>query len=430
MSLKDLIKNKQAKIAVIGLGYVGLPLAVECAKAGYKVVGVDVSKKVVNDINNGKNHIKDVADGELGKVVNDKKLKATSEYAVLKDVNIISICVPTPLTKMHEPDISYIEDAAKNIKPYINGQLIVLESTTYPGTTDEDLLNILTEDGAKLDTDFFLAFSPERVDPGNEEYTTKNTPKVVGGVTKQSTENAELFYNQIVDSVVPVSNSKVAEMTKLLENIYRCVNIALVNELALLCDKMNISIWDVIDAASTKPFGFKAFYPGPGLGGHCIPIDPFYLSWKAKEYNFNTKFIELAGEINTIMPQHVVIKVADALNSVKKSMNGSNILILGVAYKKDVDDLRESPAIAIAEMLVEKGASICYHDPLIDELVENDLKLSSVPLDERILKESDCTLIITDHSDIDYDLILKNAQLIVDTRNIYRDIENNKIVRL
>lgn len=430
MQILNLIKAKQAKVVVVGLGYVGLPLAVEIAKSGYHVTGIDVNEKLVEHINKGKNHIKDVSDKDLKEVISNGSLQVTTDFSKCRDANIISICVPTPLDSMMEPDISYIVSVANSIRPHINGQLISLESTTYPCTTDEDLNGILSQDGAEIDKDFYLAFSPERVDPGNPHFTTKNTPKVVGGVTKTSTEIAAEFYRNVVDTVVPVSHSRVAEMTKLLENIFRCVNIALVNELMLLSDKMDINIWEVIDAASTKPFGFMPFYPGPGLGGHCIPIDPFYLSWKAKQYGFRTHFIELAGETNNYMPDYVVYKVGDALNEREKSIKNSTILVLGMAYKKNVEDLRESPSLAVTEKLLEKGATITYHDPYVESVTISGQKLDSVPLDEKILTEAECVVIVTDHTNVDYEKVVKSAAIIVDSRNVLKNIESEKIVRL
>lgn len=432
MYLKDKINDRTAEVAVIGLGYVGMPLAVEVAKAGFKTHGIDIRREIIDSVNKGVNHIKDVDSQTVEMLVNDGLFSATDDFSVCEHTDIISICVPTPLTKTNDPDLSYIINATKNLVPYLRkGHLIVLESTTYPGTTEEIVMPILAKSGLIVDEDFFLAFSPERVDPGNSEFNTGNTPKVVGGTSEKSTEYASFFYSQIVGSVVKVSSTKVAEMTKLLENIFRCVNIALVNELTLLCDKMGIDVWEVIEAAATKPFGFMAFKPGPGLGGHCIPIDPFYLSWKAKEYGFNTEFIELSGKVNRYMPHYVINKISEALNKDKKSINGSSILLIGVAYKKDVEDTRESPAIKIAEKLLECGAMLSYYDPHIPEFDIQGINQKSVEaLNKETISSQDLVVIVTDHSHVDYGLIAEHAKRIVDSRNILKDFELEKVTTL
>ena len=430
MKLIEKIKQKKIRSAVIGLGYVGLPLAVELAEAGIKVIGIDLDKAKVAALNNKRSYIADVPAERLKKLVAKGMLSATSDYSVLKDVDTINICVPTPLRKTKEPDISYIVRAAEQIARTIHhGQLIILESTTYPGTTDEVLLPMFEAKGLKVGKDFYLAFSPERVDPGNPKYNTRNIPKIVGGITPDCTQAAVVFYELALDTVYPVSSPRVAETVKLLENTFRAVNIGLANELALMCDKMNINVWEVIDAAKTKPFGFMAFYPGPGLGGHCIPIDPFYLSWKARLFGFEAKFIELAGQINGAMPEFVVTKIGDALNTKGKSLKGSKVLLLGVAYKKDVGDYRESPAFEVIHFLHQKGASVVYNDPYVPFFEEDGLKLKSVKLTPALLKKSDCVVVITDHSVYDYEGLVQHASLILDTRNALK-VKSPKIVKL
>lgn len=430
MKLVEKIKEKKVRCAIIGLGYVGLPLAVELAGSGVEVVGIDIDKSKVDSINNKKSYIQDVPTARLKDLVSRGMLVATTAYSALMNVDTINICVPTPLRKTKEPDISYIVKSAEQIARYLKkGQLVILESTTYPGTTDEVLLPMFEAKGLKVGKDFFLAFSPERVDPGNPKYTTKNIPKVVGGVTPACTEAAKALYELAIENVHSLSSTRVAETVKLLENTFRSVNIGLVNELAQMCDKMDINVWEVIDAAKTKPFGFMAFYPGPGLGGHCIPIDPLYLSWKARLYGFEARFIELASQINGEMPEHVVRKVGDALNTKGKSVNGAKILILGVAYKKNVSDCRESPAFEIIHELNHKGAKVTYNDPFVLSFKENGLKLKSVKLTPEVLKASDCVVIVTDHDKYDYDFIVKNASLIVDTRNAVK-ARNAKVVKL
>jgi UDP-N-acetyl-D-glucosamine dehydrogenase len=423
--ITQLISQKRARIGVIGLGYVGLPLLVEFAGNGFRGTGFEVDEQKIARINAGSSYIGDVPEGKVKELVNASLLQATRNFALLKECDVIIICVPTPLRKTKEPDVSYILAAAEEIKSRLRrGQLIVLESTTYPGTTDEVLLPMFEETGLKLDEDFLLAFSPERVDPGNPQFQTHNIPKVVGGVTPDSTEVAAHVYAQIVKEVHPVSSARVAETAKLLENTFRAVNIGMANEMARLCYALNIDTWEVIRAAATKPFGFMAFYPGPGIGGHCIPLDPHYLSWKARQHGFDSRFIGLAEEVNSRMPEHVVQLVADGLNDERKAMNGSNVLLLGVAYKKDIDDVRESPALSIIDRLRARGAEVRYHDPFVREVRFDDAHtegggapISSVALTDEVLRATDCLIIVTDHSGIDYQRICQLAALIVDTRN-------------
>lgn len=414
------INDRSAIIAVVGLGYVGLPLAVEKCKVGFKVIGIDQNPKRAKQVNDGQNYIKDVADNDLSDIVSKGLLKATTEFSTLREADVIVICVPTPLTVNKEPDISYIQSVSDEIANYLKpGQLVVLESTTYPGTTEEVILPKLEKNGLKVGRDFFLAFSPERVDPGNKRYTTKNTYKVVGGVTENCLQAALAFYNQTIVKTIPVSSPRVAEMTKVFENVFRSVNIALVNELAQLCNKMNIDVYEVIDAASTKNFGFMAFYPGPGVGGHCIPLDPYYLSWKSKEYDQHTRFIELAGEINENMPYYVVHKMIETLNTLGKPLKGSRIVQLGIAYKKDIDDWRESPAIKILEILEGYGAQVTVVDSYVDCFQDHSGKKTwkTTPYSAAAIKGSDLVLVTTDHTDVPYDEVIKLAPAIVDTRN-------------
>jgi len=419
------ITAKGAHIGVVGLGYVGLPLLVEFARSGYQATGFEVDENKAAQINAGDSYIGDVAATLVKELVESKRMHATTDFDHLKDCDAVIICVPTPLRKTKEPDVSYILAAAEEIKKRLHrGQLIVLESTTYPGTTDEVLLPMLEETGLKLDADFLLAFSPERVDPGNPEFQTHNIPKVVGGVTPDSTEAAAHLYSQIVKDVHAVSSARVAETAKLLENTFRAVNIGMANEMARLCYALNIDTWEVIRAAATKPFGFMAFYPGPGIGGHCIPLDPHYLSWKARQHGFDSRFIGLAEEVNSRMPEHVVQLIADGLNDERKAMKGSRILLLGVAYKKDIDDVRESPALSIIDRLRAKGAEVRYHDPFVSEVHFDDAHtegggepLSSVALTDEELGGNDCVVIITDHSETDYQRVCRLSSLIVDTRN-------------
>ena len=423
--LIDLITNKQAHIGVIGLGYVGLPLLVEFASKGFKATGFEVDESKAEQINAGTSYIGDVPSSRVQEAVDAKRLQATTDFSHLSQCDAIIICVPTPLRKTKEPDISYILAASEEIaKRLRRGQVIVLESTTYPGTTDEVLLPMFEEQGMKLDEDILLAFSPERVDPGNPSFLTHNIPKVVGGVTDDSTAVAAHLYSQIVNDVHGVSSARVAEAAKLLENTFRAVNIGMANEMARLCYALNIDTWEVIRAAATKPFGFMPFYPGPGIGGHCIPLDPHYLSWKARQHGFDSRFISLAEEVNSRMPEHVVQLVSDGLNDERKAMNGSSVLLLGVAYKKDVNDVRESPALSIIDRLRAKGANVSYHDPFVSEVRFDDAHtdangepLNSVELSDEHLKAADCVIIVTDHSDIDYQRVCRLAPLIVDTRN-------------
>jgi len=422
------IQDKRAKIGVIGLGYVGLPLAVDKAIAGYEVIGFDIQQKRVDMVNQGVNYIGDVVDEELRQVVSDGRLRATTDYDEIKNLDIVTICVPTPLDKNKQPDLTYIRNSAQEVAKRLHaGMLVVLESTTYPGTTEEEVKPILESTGLKCGTDFFLAFSPERVDPGNKLYNVKNTPKVVGGVTPVCTKVAATLYSNVLQSdVFEVSSPRVAELEKLYENTFRNVNIALANELALICDRMGISVWEVIEAASTKPYGFMAFYPGPGLGGHCIPIDPFYLSWKAKEYDYYTKMIETSAVINDAMPEFVVDRVYRILNRFKKPLNGSTILILGVAYKKDIDDMRESPALKVISLLEKEGSRVIYNDPYIPTFTLAGKVYNSVPVTTELLAGVDLVVITTDHSSYDYDLIVKQAPHVFDTRNATRDVRHDR----
>jgi len=427
LELKKKIENHTAQIGVIGLGYVGLPLAVEKGKVGFPVLGFDINAERVARVDAGDNYIGDVKDEELKELAEKRIIRATTDFSKLADCDVVIICVPTPLTITRDPDISYMKASAENIAKTIRpGQLITLESTTYPGTTEEVILPILEASGLKVGKDFFLAFSPERVDPGNKRFTTKNTSKVVGGVTLTCLEIAYALYSQTIMNVVPVSSPGAAELTKVFENTYRAVNIALVNEMMLLCDRMGLDVWEVVDAASTKPFGIHTFYPGPGVGGHCIPIDPFYLTWKAREYDFHTRFIELAGEINVEVSYYVVNKIYRALNQNKKAMKDANILMLGVAYKKDIEDVRESPALIIIERLRKEGANVTYHDPYVATIEPHGgstVKLESVELTPQTLSEADCVLIITDHSDFNYEEVVEHAQLVVDTRNATKNVQ-------
>jgi len=416
-----MLNEGKVKVGVLGLGYVGLPLVREFASAGLRVVGFDVDDKKIRMLNSGRSIIKHIPHSQVREIVNSGHFEATSNMARLKSVDAILICVPTPLTENREPDMQYVVSSTKTIAKYLQkGQLVVLESTTYPGTTSELMTPILEISGLKAGRDFHLAYSPEREDPGNKDFTTKTIPKVVGGTTKKCRDIACALYGKAVVQTVPVSSLEAAEAVKILENVYRCVNIAMVNELKIVFDRMGIDVWEVIEAASTKPFGFNAFYPGPGLGGHCIPIDPFYLTWKARQFGMPTRFIELAGEINTEMPRYVVARTMDALNERKKSLNGSKVLVLGLAYKKDIDDVRESPSIELIELLREKGARVDYNDPHIPRTHKqrrHELQMRSKKLSARMIAGYDVVLISTDHSEYDYDWIVANAKLVVDTRN-------------
>ncbi len=431
MGLKEKLVENKALQSVIGLGYVGLPLAVEFSKAGLKTVGIDIDRRKITEVNAGRSYIGDVDADELSKAVGSGILRATDDFSVLSDVDTINIAVPTPLRKTKDPDISYIVAALKEIRKYLHkGQLIILESTTYPGTTEEVMLPLLEETGLKVGKDFYLAFSPERVDPGNEHFTTKNIPKVVGGVTPACTELAAMLYSAAGMNPVAVSSTRVAETVKLLENTFRSVNIGLVNEIAMMCNRMGINVWEVIDAAATKPFGFMPFYPGPGLGGHCIPIDPFYLSWKAKQSGFDARFIELAGVINGDMPGYVVVRVSEALNDRKKCINGSKILIMGVSYKKDIDDTRESPAYDIIRLLEKKGADIYWNDPFVEALEEESESASHLEYNADALAGMDCAIIVTGHTEIDYSLLVENCPMIFDARNVLKEFDSDSIVTM
>ena len=412
------IENRSARVGVIGLGYVGLPLAMEFAQNGFTVVGIETSAEKVASINARQSYIPDVATEDLAALVADGKLNATTDYSAIKELDTISICVPTPLRKTRDPDMSYVISAAEDIAEHLAvGALIVLESTTYPGTTEELVLPRMVSNGSTVGVDIFVAFSPERIDPGNDNFGVRNTPKVIGGVTAACGEVAVAFYSTTVETVVLVASTRAAEMVKLLENTFRAVNIGLINEMAIMCDKLGVNVWEVIEAAKSKPFGYMPFYPGPGLGGHCIPIDPLYLSWKLKTLNYNARFIELADEINTDMPRHIVSKISEALNDDSKPVRGSNILVLGVAYKRDVDDVREAPAIDIIQLLQLQGANVSYNDPYVPVLNFDDVEMQSSPLNENVLAKSDCVVVVTDHSQYEWQVVLANAKLIVDTRN-------------
>lgn len=450
--LKSKIQHREAVVTVIGLGYVGLPLAVLFAESGFHVIGIDLDRSKIDAINGGHSYIQDIPSDRIAKITSpsrktlsdpeaEKKFWATDDYAVLDETDAVIVCVPTPLSKTKDPDISYIISATDQIAKHLhNGMLISLESTTYPGTTEEVILPTLQKAASKriggehlqVGEDFFLVFSPERTDPSRQDWTVKNTPKVVGGVTVACTDAALSLYGSAVDKVVPVSSPTVAEMVKLLENTFRATNIGLVNEIAIMCDKLGIDVWDVIEAAKTKPFGFMHFYPGPGLGGHCIPVDPRYLAWKLKTLNYTARFIQLAEEINFGMPEYVLGKVADALNEVSKPLKGSHLLVLGVAYKADVSDIRESPALDLIHLLKGKGAEVVYHDPHVPSLNVEDLKMESVPLDFGTLKDSDCVVIATDHTVFDWQWIVDNSSVVVDTRNATKGVssEGAYIVKL
>jgi UDP-N-acetyl-D-glucosamine dehydrogenase len=428
--LQEKIRNRTAKVGVVGLGYVGLPLAMELNRAGFHVTGVDVLDHKVQQLNAGVSYVQDISNDVLRPFVDQKLFTATTDFSVIADLDTVNIAVPTPLRKTKDPDMSYVVAAAQEIAKYAHpGLLVILESTTYPGTTEEVLLPMLEQNGLKVGQDIFLCFSPERVDPGNEKFQTANIPKVVGGTTPACTELGALFYSQALERVVPVSSTVVAEMVKLLENTFRMINIGLVNEMALMCDRMGINVWEVIDAAATKPFGFMPFYPGPGLGGHCIPIDPFYLSWKTKQAGIEARFIELAGYINGSMPHFVADKVQNALNDQTKPVRGSHIHIAGVAYKRNIDDVRESPALDVILLLKQRGATVSYSDPFVPVLKLDGESLLAQDLNESAAK-ADCVVIITDHSAFDYAELLSSAKLIVDTRNAMKGYHSQKIVRL
>lgn len=427
------IADREARVGIVGLGYVGLPLALAFAEAGFETIGVDVDRQKVESLNRGKSYVEDVSDDALSPLVKDGTFCATADYAALKDVDAISICVPTPLRKSKDPDISYIVEATDSIAAHGGAdKLIVLESTTYPGTTEEVILPRLGIDGRRVGRDFFLAFSPERIDPGRTDYTVYTTPKVIGGMTPNCLEVSLALYGAIVEEVVPVSSPAAAEMVKLLENTFRAVNIGLVNEVALMCDRLNLNVWEIVEAAATKPYGFMPFYPGPGLGGHCIPVDPHYLSWKLRTLNYTARFIELADDVNRNMPNFVVGRVADALNDDKKAIKGSHILLLGVAYKPNVSDVRESPALDIIHLLQEKGAHITYHDPYVSQVLTHEGKtMASEPLNDQTLRAADCVVIVTHHDSYDWPYITDHAQLIVDTRNALKEAKGkSRIVAL
>jgi UDP-N-acetyl-D-glucosamine dehydrogenase len=430
------VDSRDLTVGIVGLGYVGLPLAVEFASAGFRVIGFDVNESKITRINDGENYIKDIKDDELRGVVSSGRLSATNDFSKLTLCDAVSICVPTPLSKVQEPDISFILAATREVAKYIKpGALVVLESTTYPGTTDEILLPALSQGGRKLGVDFFLAFSPERVDPGNQEYFTHNTPKVIGGVTADCVKRASMLYGAVIERIVSVSSTAAAEMVKLVENTFRAINIASVNEIAQICHRLGLDVWEIIDAASTKPFGFTAFHPGPGLGGHCIPIDPLYLSWKMKFLNFRTRFIDLANDINRSMPLWVVTRVESLLNKNLKELRSSRVLVLGVAYKRDSNDARESPALEVIHHLAKLGAIVAYHDPYIPKCVVaegeiDEIRLESAALTTDLLAESDIVICTTDHSVFDWKFILEHASLVFDTRNATKFCESDKIERL
>jgi UDP-N-acetyl-D-glucosamine dehydrogenase len=428
-ALADKIQAKTARVGIVGLGYVGLPLAVEYANAGYSVVGIDLQSSKVDAINRGESYVQDVPTHEVKSLVAAGKLTATSDFSVVSTLDTVNICVPTPLRKTKDPDMSYIVSATEEIAKYFHaGMLVILESTTYPGTTDELVRPMLERDGLRVGEDFFLCFSPERVDPGNPNFQTKNIPKVVGGTTPECTRMGALFYSQALEKVVAVSSTQVAEMVKLLENTFRMINIGLVNELAMMCGRMGINVWEVIDAAATKPFGFMPFYPGPGLGGHCIPIDPFYLSWKSKQAGIEARFIELAGYVNGQMPHFVVEKVQNALNDDGKALKGSRVHLLGIAYKRDIDDVRESPALDIIHLLQRRGAEVSYTDPFVPVVRLDGLNMQTQ--DISAAAEADCIVVVTDHSSFDYRGVVDSAKLIVDTRNALKKFSSDKIIRL
>ena len=431
LSLQQKISTLSLRVGIIGLGYVGLPLATAFAKAGFRVTGIELDQQKIDLANRGESYIPDIPSSTLQALIDAKRVCFTGDYAALDDIDAVSICVPTPLRKTRDPDISYIISATQQVRAHLHpGQLVVLESTTYPGTTDEVLLPELQSTGLKVGVDFFLAFSPERIDPGNPNFDTRNTPKIVGGVTPACTEIVLAYYGAAIERVVPVSSPRVAEMAKLLENTFRAVNIGLVNEIAIICEKLSIDVWEVIDAAATKPFGFMPFLPGPGLGGHCIPVDPHYLSWKLKTLDYTARFIELAAEINSSMPHYVVNKISEALNEQRRSFNGATVLVLGVAYKRNVGDVRESPALDIIQDLLARKAVVLYNDEYIPSLKVRDSTLHSQPVSSGLLQAADCVVIVTDHSYYDVPWIIREARCIVDTRNMTQGYNDEKIIRL
>ncbi len=428
MDLKEKILEKKAQIGVVGVGYAGLPLAMEFARSGFKVHGIDVDDEKVKDLNEGKSHIEDVKDDILQFAIRAGCFEAHSDYAVVSELDCVILCVPTPLRQTKDPDISYIVNAAQAVKKHLHkDMLIVLQSTTYPGTTEEVVRAEFESENVQIGKDLFLGFSPERIDPGNLKYTIKNTPKIVGGITPQCTEMAKTLYEQVIDRVIPVSSAAAAEMVKLLENTFRAVNIGLVNEIAIMCEKLGISVWEVIEAAASKPFGFMPFFPGPGLGGHCIPIDPLYLSWKLKMLNYNARFIELASEVNTQMPEYCVYRIVGVLNRNQKCVNGTKVLLIGLTYKPDVSDVRESPALDIMRLLENGGAQVDYSDPYVAQLSVDDVVKKSVSLEPATIQEYDLLVMVTSHSDFDYAMIQKSAQLIFDARNVFREPFDNVV---
>lgn len=428
MDLKEKILSKKAQIGIVGVGYAGLPLAMEFARSGFKVHGIDVDDEKVKDLNEGKSHIEDVKDDILQFAIRAGCFEAHSDYEVVSQLDCVILCVPTPLRQTKDPDISYIVDAAQAVKKHLHkDMLIVLQSTTYPGTTEEVVRAEFESENVQIGKDLFLGFSPERIDPGNLKFTIKNTPKIVGGITPQCTEMAKTLYEQAIDRVIPVSSAAAAEMVKLLENTFRAVNIGLVNEIAIMCEKLGISVWEVIEAAASKPFGFMPFFPGPGLGGHCIPIDPLYLSWKLKMLNYNARFIELASEVNTQMPEYCVYRIVGVLNRHQKCVNGTKVLLIGLTYKKDSSDVRESPALDIMRLLEKGGAQVDYSDPYVSQLSVDDVVKKSVSLEPATIQEYDLLVMVTDHSDFDYAMIQKSAQLIFDARNVFREAFDNVV---
>jgi UDP-N-acetyl-D-glucosamine dehydrogenase len=430
MDLRRKIESREARVGVVGLGYVGLPLAVEFAQAGFTVTGIDLDQRKVDALNRGESYIQDVSTAEVKALVDAGRLSATTDFSAVNTLDTINIAVPTPLRKTKDPDMSYVVNACQEIADHFHaGMLVILESTTYPGTTDELMLPMFEQPDRKVGEHFFMCFSPERVDPGNPNFQTRNIPKVVGGITAQCTEMGALLYAQALETVVPVSSTRVAEMVKLLENTFRMINIGLANEIAMMCDRMGTNVWEVIDAAATKPFGFMPFYPGPGLGGHCIPIDPFYLSWKSKQAGIEARFIELAGYINGQMPHFVVDKVQNALNEHTKALKGSHVHILGVAYKRDIDDVRESPALDIIHLLLKRGAKVTYTDPFVPKLKADGIEMDAVCICEGLAK-ADCVVIVTDHKAFDYGRVVDQARLVVDTRNALKGRDSSNIVRL
>jgi UDP-N-acetyl-D-glucosamine dehydrogenase len=430
--LIQLIQKKYVNVAVIGMGYVGLPLAITFANAGFNVIGIEPNEEKVEMINRGESYIADIPNAVLRKHTEAGRIRATSDYSILAEIDAVSICVPTPLSKKRDPDMSFIVSASNGLAPYVHrGMVVVLESSTYPGTTRELVLPILTEgNDLKVGEDFFLAFSPERMDPGRSDWTTYNTPKVMGGITQACTDVASAWYGKALETIVPVSSCEVAEMTKLLENTFRMINISMVNEIAQMCDRLGIDVWEVVDAAGTKPFGFMKFNPGPGMGGHCIPVDPLYLSWKMKTLNYTARFIDLASEIDANMPRYVVSKIQDALNRYKKAINGSKVLLIGVTYKPNISDLRESPAIDISHLLLEKGAEVSYFDPYVPEINQDGLLMQSEKDLTAAVEKADCVAIITNHSKIDYAMVLEKSKVIFDARNALKDVPGKKDLKV